>query len=285
MQTVEELPVKVLFLKIGFLGMTPLVEALLDERASRKDLTVRVVSSGVKLKEADAKMLLQSLPKEEFDLMVLVAPNAGVSGPAMAWKELSKKRKPLVVISDSPMKRAVSELESLGIGYIVVEADSMLGARREFLDPVEMALFNSEIIKVLAVTGVFRRIQKELDKLIQDIGDGRKSDLPRLVLDKEVVLTDGGLSNPYALAKAIASFEIAMRVGVLSAEGLYKVKERERYLPIVAAAHEMIRHAALLAEEAREIEKAGDRVLRTVHLDDGRTMSKVKLMDPLEMGE
>ena len=277
--------VKVLFLKIGFLGMTPLIEALLDERANRKDLAIRVVSSGVKLKEEDAKTVLQSLPKEEFDLVVLVAPNSGVSGPAVAWKELSKKRKALVVISDSPLKKSVAELESLGIGYIVIEADSMLGARREFLDPVEMALFNSEIIKVLAVTGVFRRVQKELDKLIRDAGEGRKSELPRLVLDKEVVLTDAGLSNPYAVAKAIASFEIAMRVGAMSAEGLYKVKERERYLPIVAAAHEMMRHAGLLADEAREIEKAGDRVMRAMHLDDGRIVSKVELMDSLETAE
>ncbi len=273
--------VKVLFLKIGFLGTTPLIEALLDERANRRDISVRVVSSGVKLKEEDAKAVLDSLHDDRFDLVVLVAPNAGVSGPALAWSELAKKSKCVVVISDSPLKKMVGELESAGVGYIIVEADSMLGARKEFLDPVEMSLFNSDIIKVLAVTGVFRRVQNELDRRIREVGEGKQCAVPRVVLNKETVLTDGGFSNPYAIAKAIASFEVAARVGILSSEGLYKVKERERYLPFVAAAHEMMRHAALLADEAREIEKAGDSILRTVHLDDGGSASKVKLMDNL----
>lgn len=279
---VEKLVVKVLFLKIGFLGTTPLIEALLDERANRKDISVRVVSSGVKLKEEDAKLVLGSLPNERFDLIVLVAPNAGASGPALAWRELSRKNKSIVVISDSPMKKMLGELEGASVGYILVEADSMLGARKEFLDSVEMSLFNSDIIKVLSVTGVFRRIQNELDRMIHDASERKRGVVPRVVLDKETVLTDGGFSNPYALAKAVASFEIATRVAALSAEGLYKVKERERYLPIVAAAHEMMRHAALLADEAREMEKTGDTVLRTVHLDDGSSASKVKLMDTLK---
>ncbi len=279
---VGKLVVKVLFLKIGFLGMTPLIEALMDERANRKDISVRVISSGVKLKEDDAKLVLRSLPDERFDLVVLVAPNAGVSGPALAWRELSKKNKRMIVISDSPLKKMVGQLENAGVGYIIVEADAMLGARKEFLDPVEMSLFNSDIIKVLAVTGVFRRIQNELDGMIRDTGMGKRSILPRVILSKETVLTDGDFSNPYALAKAMASFEIASRVGALSAEGLYKVKERERYLPIVAAAHEMMRHAALLADEAREIEKADDDVMRTIHLDDGGKVSKTKLMELLK---
>ncbi len=273
--------VKVLFLKIGFLGTTPLIEALLDERANRKDISVRVISSGVKLREVDAKSVLQSLHDERFDLIVLVAPNAGDSGPALAWREFVKKNKCVVVISDSPLRKMVGDLDEAGVGYIIVEADSMLGARKEFLDPVEMSLFNSDIIKVLAVTGVFRRVQNELDLMIRDLSKGRQCTVPRVVLNKETVMTDGGFSNPYAIAKAIASFEVAARVGSLSVEGLYKVKERERYLPIVAAAHEMMRHAALLADEAREIEKAGDNILRMVHLDDGSTASKVKMMDNL----
>lgn len=277
------MPVKVLFLKIGFLGMTPLIEALLDERANRKDLSVRVVSSGVKLTQEEAKSVLLYRPEEKFDLIVLVAPNAGASGPAMVWKELSKHKEKVIVISDSPLKKAVSELDDAGVGYIAVEADSMLGARREFLDPREMALFNSDMIRVLAVTGVFRRVQLELDRVIREIEERKKRpSLPRLILDKQVVSTDGGFSNPYALAKAIASFETAARVAALSTEGLYKVKEREQYLPIVAAAHEMLRHAALLADEAREIEKTDDTALRIVHLDDGSSASKVKLMDSLK---
>ncbi|HUS79323.1 MAG TPA: F420-dependent methylenetetrahydromethanopterin dehydrogenase, partial [Patescibacteria group bacterium] len=38
--------VNVTFLKIGYIGTTTLIEALLDERANRKDISVRVISSG-----------------------------------------------------------------------------------------------------------------------------------------------------------------------------------------------------------------------------------------------
>ncbi len=278
---VLKLPVRVLFVKIGFLGMTPLIEALLDERANREDIVVEVVSSGVKLKEEDAHSIVTPLQIHAVDLIVLVAPNAAESGPGWAWRELSKKGKPVVVVSDSPLKKSVTDLEGSGVGYIVVEADSMLGARREFLDATEMALFNSDIIRVLAITGVFRLVQKHVDQIIDALKEGKRPSLPRLIVDRDVVLTHGGFENPYAAAKALAGFEIAQRVGHLSAEGLYKVKERERYLPIVVAAHEMLRHASMLADEAREIEKSQDTVLRTVHLDDGKIASKVHLLDTL----
>ncbi len=273
------MPVRVAFLKIGFLGMTSLIEGLLDERANRKDIDVMVVGSGVKLREADVRSALKLLGDEQYDIVVLVAPNAGDAGAALAWRELSKRGRPVIVVSDSPLKKVIPELERGGVGYLVVEADSMLGARREFLDPVEMALFNSDVIRVLAVTGAFRSVQRALDKVILELARGRIPSLPRAVIDKEVVLSDGMFSNPYARAKALACFEVAKRVGSLSSEGMYKVKERERYLPIVAAAHEMMRHAALLADEARELEKAVDGVLRTPHLDDGATGSKTKLFD------
>ncbi len=271
------MPVRVVFLKIGFLGITPLIEGLLDERANRKDINVKVVGSGVKLKEDDAQSALKLLEGEEYDIVVLVAPNAGDSGPALAWRELSKRGRPVIVVSDSPLKKVTPEIEGAGAGYLIVEADSMLGARREFLDPIEMALFNSDVIRVLAVTGAFRHVQRELDRVISELAHGRKPSLPRVVVDKGVVWSDGEFSNPYAQAKALASFEIAKRVGAISSEGMYKVKEREHYLPIVTAAHEMMRHAAMLADEARELEKAVDGVLRTPHLDDGKMGSKTKL--------
>ena len=46
--------VKVTFLKIGYIGATNLIDALLDERASRRDLSVRVISSGCKMDEEEA---------------------------------------------------------------------------------------------------------------------------------------------------------------------------------------------------------------------------------------
>ena len=41
--------VKVGFVKVGNIGSAPLLEFLLDERAERQDIDVRVVSSGAKL--------------------------------------------------------------------------------------------------------------------------------------------------------------------------------------------------------------------------------------------
>ena len=40
-----------------------------------------------------------------------------------------------------------------------MKADAMIGARREFLDPIEMADYNGNLIKVLAGTGAFRKLQ------------------------------------------------------------------------------------------------------------------------------
>ncbi|MEM3006418.1 MAG: F420-dependent methylenetetrahydromethanopterin dehydrogenase, partial [Candidatus Bathyarchaeia archaeon] len=54
-----------------------------------------------------------------------------------------------------------------------------------------------------------------------------------------------------------------------------------RYIPIVAAAHELMRMAARLADEAREIEKSNDSVSRVVHLRSGALRGKVKLLEEL----
>ena len=57
------------------------------------------------------------------------------------------------------------------------------------------------------------------------------------------------------------------------------VKEREKYILVVASAHEMIRYAAKLVEEAREIEKSLDTVSRKPHGSDGRILDKKKLIE------
>ena len=47
--------VNITVVKTGFLGVTTLIEALLDERASRKDISVRSVTSGSKMSSAEAQ--------------------------------------------------------------------------------------------------------------------------------------------------------------------------------------------------------------------------------------
>jgi len=48
---------------------------------------------------------------------------------------------------------------------------------------------------------------------------------------------------------------------------------------MVAAAHEIMRTAAKLADEAREIEKSQDKVLRRPHFKDGKIGTKRSLME------
>jgi methylenetetrahydromethanopterin dehydrogenase len=59
-------------------------------------------------------------------------------------------------------------------------------------------------------------------------------------------------------------------------------KEWEKYIPIVASAHEMMRSAAVLCDEARELEKAGDCILRQAHKKDGTLVAKKKLVAKFE---
>jgi methylenetetrahydromethanopterin dehydrogenase len=142
-----------------------------------------------------------------------------------------------------------------------------------------MALFNADLFKVLTVTGVLNVLWQEIDKVIQSIEKGITPVLPRIVVNKDKAVDSSGLSNPYARAKAIAAHEIARRVADLTVEGCFVVKEWERYTQLVAAAHEMLREAAKLADEAREIDKAEDMILRTPHNSEGALLNKRKLLD------
>ena len=274
--------VKVTFLKIGYIGTTNLIDALLDERASRRGISVRVVSSGCKMDDdeaVDAAKIAASVPS---DLYVVVSPNAGLSGPTKAREVLKETGTPIIVVSDEPSRKAARKLPEEGIGYIVLYGDPMIGAKRDFLDPVEMAIFNSDVLRVLAVTGVFRLLHTELDRVIKQIADGEEVELPQVVVNKEKALAHSGLENPYARAKAMASFEAARRVAVLDTEGCFKTKGKENYIPIITAAHELMRQAALMADEAREIEKVNDSVKRVVHFRSGELRSKTKLFSKFE---
>ena len=267
------------FGKLGNIGSAPLIELLLDERAERGDIEVRVVSCGAKLGVEHAAHVAQMLSELKLDLAVVISANASLPGPTKLREALINGKVPTIVVSDSPAKKAVQDIEKVGAGYLIVEADAMLGARREFLDPAEMALFNSDLFKVLAVTGVFNILWQEIDKVIQSIQKGQTPTLPRIVINKEKAVEASGLNNPYARTKAMAAHEIARRVADLTAEGCFVVKEWERYTQLVAAAHEMMREAARLADEAREIDKASDMILRTPHHSDGAVLQKRKLLE------
>ncbi|MEM4728026.1 MAG: F420-dependent methylenetetrahydromethanopterin dehydrogenase, partial [Candidatus Bathyarchaeia archaeon] len=185
---------------------------------------------------------------------------------------------PVVVVTDGPRK-LLEELKERGMGGIILEADSMIGARREFLDPIEMALFNADAIRVLSVTGVFSVLVGVIDKLVEQLKKGVKPELPLLEVTRSVALQASGLSNPYALAKAGAAYEMAKRVAALTTEACFREKDWVTYTSLCATAHELMRVAGILADEAREIEKYGDSLLRRPHHRDGSVLEKRKLLE------
>jgi methylenetetrahydromethanopterin dehydrogenase len=69
---------------------------------------------------------------------------------------------------------------------------------------------------------------------------------------------------------------------MVNVKGCFMTKEWEKYIPIVASAHEMMKVAAVLCDEAREIEKACDGVIRKPHKKDGVIVSKNKLIAKFE---
>jgi len=279
------LPVKIAFGKLGNIGSAPLLEFLLDERAERKDIAVRVVSSGAKMSVEDAEEVARTVVGLKPDLAVVTSPNAALPGPTKLREILTNAKIPTIVVSDGPAKKAAQDIEKLAAGYLIVEADAMIGARREFLDPAEMALFNADLLKVLTVTGVFNVLWHEIDRVVDSIKKGETPVLPKLVINKERAIESSGLNNPYARAKGLAAHEIAKRVADLTAEGCFVVKEWERYTLLVAAAHEMMRVAARLADEARELEKSEDMTSRTPHHDDGAILSKLRLIEKPKKAE
>jgi len=271
--------VKIGVLKVGCIGTLPLLEIMLDERADRQDIDVRVIGSGVKLAPEQCREITEMMIKLNPDVVIFIGPAQTTPGPSEARKMLSEAGMPTIVISDAPAKRILDEMEKMGFGYIIVEADSMIGARREFLDPTEMILYNSDILRVLSVTGAFNVVVEAIDETIESIKKGESLKLPKLVIDGMKAVEAAGFSNPYAKAKALAAYEMAAQVSKLTTKACFKIQDASLYVPMVAAAHEIMRTAAKLADEAREIEKSQDKVLRKPHFKDGKIGVKRSLME------
>jgi methylenetetrahydromethanopterin dehydrogenase len=277
--------VKVGVAKLGNIASGVMAELLLDERADREDMQTFMATSGTKLQPEDIDRVVTNMKAWKPDFCIVVSPNGVLPGPTGAREELAKAGIPVIIITDDvTTKKEWEGVKASNFGYIIMKADSMIGARREFLDPVEMADFNGNLVKVLAITGAFRKLQLAVDLVIDQVKAGKKG--AELVLPKIVMTTDkaveGEFTNSYALAKARAAHEIAMAVAGQNVKGCFMTKEWEKYIPIVASAHEMLKVAAMLCDEAREIEKANDSVLRKPHKKDGVLVSKNKLVAKFE---
>ncbi|MBD3186001.1 F420-dependent methylenetetrahydromethanopterin dehydrogenase [Candidatus Bathyarchaeota archaeon] len=267
---------------VGNIGMSPLLAMIIDERADRKDLDTVVASSGAKLGKEECIKTTKKIIDEQPDLILWSSPNAALPGPKKSRDLLQETGIPTIIISDAPSKKASDEIKERGMGYFVIPADSMIGARREFLDPTEMVSFNADLLKVLAFTGIVKLVVTEIEKVITAIKQGSTPELPTILVKKENALDAAEYRNPYAMAKAMAAHEISVAVSKLNTEGCFKTKGRENYMPIITAAHEMMRIAAFLCDEAREIEKGTGLVHRAPHYKDGHVMTKTGFLDKPE---
>jgi len=277
--------VKIGVFKCGNIGVSPVFELLLDELAQREDIAVRTVTTGPKMGIEDVEEALPKLFEFNPDLIIFISPNPAIPGPTKVRQIILNTRVPSIVISDGVAKRIKDELEKQGLGYIIIMGDPLIGARREFLDPVEMAIFNSNIIKVLAITGVLRILHQEIDRLIAILKEDLPLNLPRLLVDTDIIRDGSDFQNPYAKAKAMAAYELTKKVAEIDTRACFLEKDREKYIPLVACAHEIAQMAAKLAEEAREIEKYSDTLVRKPHSKKGEPLTKTKLMFPPTVDE
>ncbi|HNQ28481.1 MAG TPA: F420-dependent methylenetetrahydromethanopterin dehydrogenase, partial [Methanolinea sp.] len=262
-----------------------MAELLLDERADREDMQTFMATSGTKLQPEDIDRVVNNMVAWKPDFAIVVSPNGVLPGPTGARERLLASGIPTVFITDDvTTKKEWAEIKDGKFGYIIMKGDAMIGARREFLDPIEMADYNGNLVKVLSVTGAFRKLQMALDQVIDQVKAGKKGAeiaLPKLVVTSDKAV-DGEFTNPYALAKARAAYEIASAVAMVNVKGCFMTKEWEKYIPIVCSAHEMMRVAAVLCDEARELEKACDGVIRKPHKKDGVIVAKTKLISKPE---
>ncbi|HNQ25613.1 MAG TPA: F420-dependent methylenetetrahydromethanopterin dehydrogenase [Methanoregulaceae archaeon] len=277
--------VKVGVAKLGNIASGVMAELLLDERADREDMQTFMATSGTKLQPEDIDRVVNNMVAWKPDFAIVVSPNGVLPGPTGARERLAAAGIPTLFITDDvTTKKEWAEIKDGKFGYIIMKGDAMIGARREFLDPIEMADYNGNLVKVLALTGAFRKLQNAIDQVIDQVKAGKKgADLamPKLIVSSDKAV-DGEFTNPYALAKARAAYEIASAVAMVNVKGCFMTKEWEKYIPIVTSAHEMMRAAAVLCDEAREIEKAGDGIIRKPHKKDGIIVSKTKLISKPE---
>ncbi len=159
--------IKIGIIKMGNLDMSQVITLIQDEMAAREGITVRVFGTGAKIGLTEA-MDTESFKQWNADFVIIISPNATSLGPAAVLE--SWKNVPCIVISDGPKKKESRDiLEQQGFGYIILPVDLLIGAKREFLDPVEMVVFHADVMKVLSICGVVRLLQEELDKITEQL--------------------------------------------------------------------------------------------------------------------
>jgi methylenetetrahydromethanopterin dehydrogenase len=267
---------KIGFVKLGNIATSTVIDLSLDEIAERTDIEFKIVSFGPKMTKKEGEAVLE-LKDWGPQLVVITSPNAATAGPTTA-RELFRGI-PTIIVSDGPSKKEARDLlEADGYGYIILPVDPLIGAKREFLDPAEMALFNSDALKVLAACGAIRLVSEELDLAMGTITRG-ETHLPAILATPEKCAERMNFQNPYARAKAVGALPMAQTVAGIDAQACFRLKELEQIALAAAAGHEVMRAAARLADEARELEKSNDTVSRKPHARTGELMRKTGLLE------
>lgn len=270
---------KIGFVKLGNIATSTAIDLSLDEIAERTDIEFKIISFGPKMTKKEGEAVAELLSWQP-ELVVITSPNAATAGPTRA-RELFRGT-PTIVISDGPSKKEARDaLAAEGYGFIILPMDPLIGAKREFLDPAEMALFNSDALKVLAACGAIRLVQEEIDRAMAGIAAG-EAKLPAILATPEKCAERMHFTNPYAKAKAIGALYMAQAVAGIDAAACFRLKELEAIALTAAAGHEVMRAAGRLADESRELEKAGDSVSRRPHARTGELLNKTGLLEKPE---
>lgn len=232
-------------IKIGNTSVAQAIDYLFTDIAK-----INIISSGAKLNPKQIKEIIPQAVDSNPDLIILTTPNPEAVGPAFARSELSQLDIPVIIIGDSPLVgvKIQDEMKHQNLGFILVSGDPMIGVRQEFLDASEMCIFNADIVKVLAICGVFKTIRKIIIKYLDH------TILPQLTLTGNDVIVNAGFTNPYAEAKALAAYTVCESIAYINLEGSYLTDDFERYMDLLSAASELANTAYKLADEAYMIE-------------------------------
>lgn len=273
--------VNVTVVKTGVIASSLFIDILFDERGARDDIRIRAITSGCNMDEEQALDLAENALKLPTDLYIIISPAASMGGPSKLRDKLKGTGKPIIVVTDGDKKVAEMGKEE-SWGYIVVKVDPMIGAKKQFLDPQEMVLFNGHVLTVLSAIGLVRAFQKLITPVIEGIKNNSSYELPKIELDAYNITKFAEFSNPYAEGKAIAAGRMMINAAATNRKATWSIKDHDKSMNVCVAGHETVRQAALLAMEALEIEKANNGVFRTVFEKDGKISKKRKLYDKVE---
>ena len=270
---------KIGFVKLGNIATSTAIDLSLDEIAERTDIEFKIVSFGPKMtkKEGEAAAELKAWAPQ---LVVITSPNAATAGPTTAREQF--RGIPTIVISDGPTKKEARDaLAADGFGYIILPVDPAHRSQTRIPRPGRDGPLQLRCSQGL---GSLRCDQAGSGRAGQGHGEHYRGEpkLPAILATPEKCAERMNFQNPYARAKAVGALYMAQTVATIDSQACFRLKELEAIALAAAAGHEVMRAAAILADQSRELEKANDSVSRKPHARSGELMTKTKLLEKPE---